>query len=1762
MNKNYSSSAPFGVGNHRLYFPLFPTFNNVDSSWFLSFSTLLIVTLLLSFGSIQAQTVYLTSSGGSFANEKWMSITTGANGTGTLVWSQGGITPYPTGTTGGGLVTNEAIDITSYCGQTLYLNAYDRYADSWDGTVYSLETAASGGTVIINNGGNSPNGAGNNDCNGSSWCDTDPATELEASESFSVACLCTDPAATFSLASNCPNDFSITVDLTATGDGATVDITNDGGVAATNGVGLGMYNIGPFALGANVTITVNADGGCSIDSGILTEACNCTTNPTATVASANLNCTTGMYDVNVTITSDGSGDANMSDILIDNVVVQADAMIGQLYTFSVATGMHDVQIQAENASFVTCEADYSTNEVCNGGDVCGDAVDITNSCSVGDLTAATVDGGALVENFLSCGNGSTIALCGANSSFTGSSYVRTDHTDIWYAVNPNGSDEVTVTISNLMNGNIMVLPYLTNGTCPTTTSDNDDMEDNIDNFSASLTNGNCPYFTADGSFTFQGNSLTTATTVYFRIMPYAENGSGATNCETLTYPTFDICTSIPQANDVCGDAIDIDNVSATGDLCAAGTETENSETGATCGEAAGTGDLWYEVTMDGADSDQFLEVDLTFPNPTDAVVVELYHNCFTNTFLECATVSSTGANSTVNHAFTSTISSGGFGPTWYVRVTPVAGNAVCNFTIEGTRVAENNNCEVMQDPFPGFDVENTNNDLDFNFSTDSGASPVIAGNDLWYQFSPVQTADPVTGLNTASTTAEIVIGGLAAGQELTLVLYKGEGISADNCTDLTGNYLETLVVTGNGTLELACLDELHLDTDGGYIIRVIQTAGTTIDNGLINVQPQPAGPYNNDCENIWGGSGPTNLGWTDPSPGPSDGINDGGLAVNFNPFVLEEGFSNYVSGDFENSTDCNPATASALCNSVDQQAIASNEDRDLWYVFQMPGSSSGASCDETDLEVSTDIDDVTFLWNAGSQFEDGIIYIYSDCGDANLIDCSGVLDGAPSGAGDAQFDDPQSTWTPTGLTSGQNYLIRVKPHDISSTGVGNEFDFDLSYKDGPVRPCNNDPDKAFELPVDACTDYSNLTTLSAQGASATTPVDGAPENDVWFKFTAPNPANGGSYTTSKSWVTVFFETVSGEGLFVELYNTSATQASGEVIQASGAGDQSWASFGNLNPGQEYFIRLYHKETASVNVQYKINITSGAAEEPGLGCGANAINNPDACSSGCDDLREQWFKIDLPDGTPGNAYWMIEVVGYDEHLDFELRSKYLSGSTAYNGCTGTEGALEGSCADFDHPCSSVALEGAVTNPLTTDLNSGADLTSGTMACDDSPTPATGQGTRRIYFNMNGAVTGQKDYYYLRVFMDPSDPNYATATDINICQLNFNGPYSTQALADDGGVPDLQCLSCDISDVAITTDGTCNGNNAEFTLNFDVANGSGDYEIFATANNATYGITTGDVLGTITSAGATGTDVAITGTVTNTSSAGTISVDIRDTNDPTGCLSGTPVTINIPVCSTCAADAGDLSNNSSSPNTLSVCEGDDLLDGATEIVFSADYTAGDEINPGAGYEYAFVLSNASGTIQSTNTDGNFDFSGLTSGNYTIHGISYSTSNTINTVAAYLSAITGDATVDDISQIETDETGAAICVDIDSGALTGQTTSVTINAAPSATVTTTATVCNVATETGEDEGQEDLDILVTSGDMTGTWTILSGNTGSTATITGTMAGGDVIFDAGTEAGPIIVQYTVTGIAPCTDVTYDVTITRIDCGVCAPAVGVTRSN
>ena len=113
---------------------------------------LLLMMLSVFYGSAQCNPgesqLFITTSGGSFPSEQWVSVTSEPDGAGTVIYAQGDGT-YGNGS---GDLTNEPFCATD--GETYYINAYDSYADSWNGGVYTITDAS--GTVIANNSGESP----------------------------------------------------------------------------------------------------------------------------------------------------------------------------------------------------------------------------------------------------------------------------------------------------------------------------------------------------------------------------------------------------------------------------------------------------------------------------------------------------------------------------------------------------------------------------------------------------------------------------------------------------------------------------------------------------------------------------------------------------------------------------------------------------------------------------------------------------------------------------------------------------------------------------------------------------------------------------------------------------------------------------------------------------------------------------------------------------------------------------------------------------------------------------------------------------------------------------------------------------------------------------------------------------------------------------------------------------------------------------------------------------------------------------------------------------------------------------------------------------------------------------------------------------------------------------------------------------------------------------------------------------------------------
>jgi hypothetical protein len=101
------------------------------------YSLIILFISSITFLTAQLETINITTSGGSYPGEKWVSITDSIGGTGNQIWGQGNSTPAFFG--GSGLI-NQDIQIAA---GTYYVNCYDTYGDGWDGTSISVTSYGS-----------------------------------------------------------------------------------------------------------------------------------------------------------------------------------------------------------------------------------------------------------------------------------------------------------------------------------------------------------------------------------------------------------------------------------------------------------------------------------------------------------------------------------------------------------------------------------------------------------------------------------------------------------------------------------------------------------------------------------------------------------------------------------------------------------------------------------------------------------------------------------------------------------------------------------------------------------------------------------------------------------------------------------------------------------------------------------------------------------------------------------------------------------------------------------------------------------------------------------------------------------------------------------------------------------------------------------------------------------------------------------------------------------------------------------------------------------------------------------------------------------------------------------------------------------------------------------------------------------------------------------------------------------------------------------
>jgi hypothetical protein len=332
--------------------------------------------------------------------------------------------------------------------------------------------------------------------------------------------------------------------------------------------------------------------------------------------------------------------------------------------------------------------------------------------------------------------------------------------------------------------------------------------------------------------------LTIGTT--YRVRVY-HNGAGSS-----ATPTFNICVTVPPANDNCTGAINVPLSGCASPL--AGTSLSASQSQAGCSGTADD-DVWYSIT---ASATGVAQITVASSASYDAVVQVFTGTCGSLTSLQCVNVTGNGGTETV------TLSGLTNGQVYFIRVYHQgAGSGGNTFTICATDVVP---CFVgtgnvtVGAALPYSQTATTCgqvNDLtSTNVTNFCGSSSYYNGEDVVYNFTP-----SVSG----NVTINLTSGGTWTG----LMVHEGcptvGGTCVASAQSSTGNKTVTVCVTA-GVTYYVIVDSWPLPTCNAYTISIsAPTGGGAPANDLpcnaeaLTLGVQAAG--NNSCTSATGEPG-------------------------------------------------------------------------------------------------------------------------------------------------------------------------------------------------------------------------------------------------------------------------------------------------------------------------------------------------------------------------------------------------------------------------------------------------------------------------------------------------------------------------------------------------------------------------------------------------------------------------------------------------------------------------------------------------------------------------------------------------------------------------------------------------------------------------------------------------------------------------------------------------------------------------------------------
>jgi hypothetical protein len=345
-------------------------------------------------------------------------------------------------------------------------------------------------------------------------------------------------------------------------------------------------------------------------------------------------------------------------------------------------------------------------------------------------------------------------------------------------------------------------------------------------------------------------------------------------------------------------------------------------------------------------------------------------------------------------------------------------------------------------------------------------------------------------------------------------------------------------------------------------------------------------------------------------------------------------------------------------------------------------STSGSSLGGTSSGISSCLgnsdDDVWYQFTATATSH--TVTVTGSGGFDAVIDVrSGACDGTNISCTDNSGPDQTETAVVTGLTIGDDYLIRV--YHYGAGDAGGAFDICVTNDAPPAAPANDDCSGAIVLTSDVSCNSTSGSSLGGT-SSGIGSCTGNDDDDVWYQFTAT--------------ATTHTVTVTGSGGFDAVIDVRSGPCDGTNLSctdSTGPDQTETAVVSGLTIGDDYFVRVYHYGVGDAGGAFDICVTNDATPptpandecvdaivltssttcNPTTGTSAGATNSISGSCSGNDD-DDVWYQFTAVATT--HTVTVNGSGGFDAVVD--VRSGSCTGTslscTDASGIDGTEAAV--------------------------------------------------------------------------------------------------------------------------------------------------------------------------------------------------------------------------------------------------------------------------------------------------------------------------------------------------------------------------------------------------------------------------------------------------------------------------------------------------------